>query len=77
MSEHRKYGLGGGVENTMLPPLWRRCREHYAASTLSGMRREGVAAALNSAFDDTGQDLFSFSVDSATRMFHFEIQRKS
>ena len=27
--------------------------------------------------DDTGQDLFSFSVDPATRMFHFEIQRKS
>lgn len=26
--------------------------------------------------DDTGQDLFAFSVDPRTRIFHFEIQRK-
>lgn len=26
--------------------------------------------------DDTGQDLFAFSVDPVTRVFHFEIRKK-
>lgn len=27
--------------------------------------------------DATGQDLFSFSVDPKTRVFHFEVEKKS